>query len=220
MPESLRRLTDDNEYADAGWIEPTPSQCRALAARASSALVLLEESFQPADDVTMSRCLASIALTCAPRAGGAETESTWRARAHEYKRLLGEFPADIWQKACDAWSTTEGKVFYPTTAELHALMQRFAEERRRRIRRLKRMLELAKPKPEEEHNLRYNELSPEQRAQFDATMDDFRRGVAERRAVLDPHQPTESEQIAALRRQAEFITAPAPAAGDLDADIA
>lgn len=121
---------------------PSKADCRAAAPLLAAAIDQAEGYLGPATDPVMYRCLASLALTCKPSSG--DTEAMWRTRASEYARLLGHFPSDIWQDACDEWATTPdvGR-WYPTVAELHALMQARLVKRQRVASRLRKMAEIA-----------------------------------------------------------------------------
>lgn len=207
LPESLRRLVSDGayvggEYHETGWTEPHPSQCRALVSQIRSALADFEAVNAPAPAGIMDRCLASLALGCAPRSKDGETETTWRARAVEYKRILGEFPADIWQQACDEWMTSgESGRWYPTIAELHAIMKAKASQRERYRQRLARMRDLATAKPAEPKAgppRRYCDMSPEERAAFDARMAEFKSQLGATVAATTRAKPAEPKPLRSI----------------------
>jgi hypothetical protein len=69
----------------------------------------------------------------------------WKLRAMEYHRLLSHYPADIWRDAIDEWlqNPEQGK-WFPTIADLTALMGKRMYERKLMIDRLEKM---AKPRP-------------------------------------------------------------------------
>lgn len=145
LPASLLRAVEHGEGAD--WRPPSHQECRDLKGLLASAVAQAEGYLGGATDPVMYRCLASLALTCKPTNG--DTEAMWRTRAAEYARLLGHFPSDIWQDACDDWATTPdvGR-WYPTTAELHERMQARLVKRQRVAARLRKMAEIAdQPEP-------------------------------------------------------------------------
>lgn len=62
----------------------------------------------------------------------------WKIRGSEYVRLIGHYPADIWQEALDEW--TLGSKWFPDISEINDLMHPRLQERRRYAERLEAML--------------------------------------------------------------------------------
>lgn len=100
--------------------------------------------------------------------------------AREVALVFGQAPADLGQRAADELRAAR---FMPNPGDLLAVLQPLIDERRRALRQARahlaehqrRKAEAAKPKPEG-----YRDLSPTERAAFDAEIARVRRGGAPR----------------------------------------
>lgn len=145
LPASLARLSGEFLWAGARrWNPPSRAQCLEVAPLLPPAILAFRIALEPAEPIVIDWCLASLAVTTAPRGASSETELTWQLRSIEMRRLLGRFPGDIWQATCDRWVTTRdvGR-WYPSVEELHTPMERALDDRKARLRRLTRMAEIA-----------------------------------------------------------------------------
>ena len=134
LPGYLIAILDD-EHPDVGWRTPGEDQIKRHGVAMREALATLRRALAPAPERFIREKLATLATYKGSRAGVA---AEWKLRAAEYLRLLGHFPADIWQDALDEW--TLGNRFFPDLSELNDLMRPRLQERRRYVERLEVML--------------------------------------------------------------------------------
>lgn len=122
------------------WVAPPASAAPAHIVR--QALSDLKLHMQPALKPEVARELGRLQVLTVTRDGD---KTDWAVRAAEYNRLLGHYPADIWQDSVDEWlkNPEQGK-WFPTIADLTGLMGKRMYERRLMIDRLEKM---AKPAP-------------------------------------------------------------------------
>lgn len=113
----------------------------------------------------------------------------WRARTAEYVRLL-PYPADIWRDSCDEWATTPDRGrWYPTVAELAALMAPRLTKRRNVVARLRRMAEIAEQPVERE----WTPPTEAEKARVASIVADYYAAKATSDAALDTGTPHAAE---------------------------
>ncbi len=123
-------------------MEWTPPAGAVSVQAVRQALSDLKLHMQPALKPEVARELGRLQVLTVTRDGD---KTDWTVRAAEYNRLLGHYPADIWQDSVDEWlkNPEQGK-WFPTIADLTGLMGKRMYERRLMIDRLEKM---AKPQP-------------------------------------------------------------------------
>lgn len=137
------------ERWDNDWSPPPALWCERNRPAVREWLAEFLVAYQPAPEDFVRELLAGLAMRKAAKAGAA---GEWKWRAREYVRLLGHYPADIWQRAVDVWSLSSP--FFPDDSDLYALMRPLLAERKRDIERLEALLrprlkERPPPSPEE-----------------------------------------------------------------------
>ena len=139
MSESLLRLTSDGRHGPgdpyAVWLPPEKDWIAQNRRAISEALASLEVHLEPAEERFIGQCLGRLAMTKIMRDG---SPVEWKHRMGEYLRLLKDFPADIWQDACDELALASK--FFPDPSELNEALGKRLSERRIQISRLGRML--------------------------------------------------------------------------------
>lgn len=105
--------------------------------------------------------MGALAATTAFEAG--ERAETWEVIRKEYHRLLGHYSAHVWVDAID--THRRASPFFPSISQLEALMKPAQDRLRTAEYRLRKML--AGPTPERKTQ-RYEDLTPEQKAEVDA----------------------------------------------------
>ena len=134
LPGYLIEILDD-EHPDIGWRSPGEDRIKRHGHAMRAALAALQRALAPAPERFIREKLAALATYKGSRAG---VPAEWKLRTAEYLRLLGHYPADIWQDALDEW--TLGNRFFPDLSEINELMLPRLQERRRYVERLKAML--------------------------------------------------------------------------------
>ncbi len=138
LPGYLAAILDREAAPDIGWQAPSEAWVAQREPALRTALDALKAALAPADEGFVREKLAVLgAYKGAPAGVAAE----WKLRGHEYVRLLGHNPPDIWEDALDEW--TLGSRWFPDTSDLNAIMHPRLMERRLRVERLEAML---KPK--------------------------------------------------------------------------
>ncbi len=138
LPGYLAAILDREAAPDIGWQAPSEAWVAQHEPALRTALDALKAALAPADEGFVREKLAVLgAYKGAPAGVAAE----WKLRGHEYVRLLGHHPNDIWEDALDEW--TLGSRWFPDTSDLNAIMHPRLMERRLRVERLEAML---KPK--------------------------------------------------------------------------
>lgn len=115
---------------------PSPTWCAANGNRIRAALAWIEPRLEPIGPDRVEKALAVLASTTKHSAG--EAPVTWEVRAKEYRRLLGHYSAEVWMHAID--THRRRCAFWPTIAELEALMKPKDAELRISANRLRKML--------------------------------------------------------------------------------
>lgn len=136
MPASLERLTDDPTDHEGRPLPWSPPQIVPPVREIRDGLGTLRINLTPAVDRHIAECLARMALVMRAKDGSA---AEWKARSGEYIRILGGYPADLWNEVCD---TLIGESpFFPTPADLKTRLDAALSLRHRRIKRLEAMIE-------------------------------------------------------------------------------
>jgi hypothetical protein len=105
------------------------------------AVASLRVHLEPAPQPFIRQLLARLFVVCKAPSGASSDEA--RIRTAEMLRLLGHYPADIWQEAADDWMRSSG--WYPTVADLEAIMRPLLGERTRMLSRGEDILAARKP---------------------------------------------------------------------------
>ncbi len=135
LPGYLAAILDREAAPDIGWQAPSEAWVAQREPALRTALDALKAALAPADEGFVREKLAVLgAYKGAPAGVAAE----WKLRGHEYVRLLGHNPPDIWEDALDEW--TLGSRWFPDTSDLNAIMHPRLMERRLRVERLEAML--------------------------------------------------------------------------------
>lgn len=117
--------------------DPLPSKLEIQQALAS-----VRAHLQPASPDFVRQRVAMLRLvTRAPSTDGmteAQFDAFVRAQIGEYARLLADYPADLWSRACDALPLE--KEWFPMVADFQRVMRPEMEKRRAALSRLERML--------------------------------------------------------------------------------
>ncbi len=159
---SLRPIVKPVYLADGGYDErvvgyeltpdTTPGQARRISAE-------LQRMLEPGDPGAIATELARLkALTKARSQEGVATA---------YLDELLRYPGWAVKEACRKLSSTS--VFFPAWAEMREALEALVTPYRATSGQMKRAAPPEEPAP------RYNELTPEQRAEFDRTMKDYYR---------------------------------------------
>ncbi len=129
-------LDPDNArvWPDLGWQAPAPAFCAKHRLAIKEALASLTVHCTPAPEPFIRGLLARCAQVKFSRDG---TPAEWELRAAEYLRLLGHYPADIWQAAVDGHMLASR--FFPDISELQERMAPELTRRRLGIERLEAM---------------------------------------------------------------------------------
>ncbi len=135
---------DARVWPDLGWKAPAPEFCARHKLAIKEALASLKVHCTPAPEPFVLDLLARCAQVKFTRDG---TPAEWELRAAEYLRLLGHYPADIWQAAVDGHMLASR--FFPDISELEERMAPELNRRRVGIERLEamRVPRLAPPAP-------------------------------------------------------------------------
>lgn len=135
LPASLVSILEKETAPDIPWSPPPAVWIDRNREALQTALRALQAAMRPAPPKFIRRILAILAETKIARDG---TKAEWAVRSEEYMRLLGSYPADIWQDAADQHSL-ESK-WFPDVSELNAIMSPKMLVRRRQARKLEAML--------------------------------------------------------------------------------
>lgn len=159
------------DHGEGEWRAPGRDACRLFAPEIPAAIEHALAYCERATEPVIYRCLAGLALVCQPTNG--DTETMWQTRASEYARILGHYPSDIWQDACDEWATTPDRGrWYPTVAELAERMEPRLRKRHNVIARLRKMLDIARAEqemraePTDEEKARVTQIVADYRARM------------------------------------------------------
>lgn len=125
---------DARVWADLGWQAPKPEFCSRHKLAIKEALASLAVHCEPAPEPFVRTLLARCAQVKYSRDG---TPAEWELRAAEYLRLLGHYPADIWQTAVDGHMLASR--FFPDISELEERMAPELTRRRVGMERLEAM---------------------------------------------------------------------------------
>jgi hypothetical protein len=118
-----------------GWQVPADTWIDRHEPALRTALAALRAALTPAGEGFIREKLAVLATYKGSRAG---VPAEWELRRIEYVRLLGHYPADIWQDALDEY--TLDSRWFPDLSELNDLMHPKLAERRCRVERIEAML--------------------------------------------------------------------------------
>lgn len=157
---------------------PATSWCLANIDRIRWSQQWVAKRLEPVDPDTLDRMLAALVATTGHESG--ERADTWEVVRKEYHRLLGHYSASVWVYAID--EHRRRSKFFPTIAELEALMKSKTDELRVSDYRLRKMLE-AKPESQEPAGKRYDELTDAERAALDAKVAEVMRNLNANREV-------------------------------------
>ncbi len=124
-------------WPDLGWQAPKPEFCTRHKLAIKQALASLTVHCEPAPVPFVRDLLARCAQVKYSRDG---TPAEWEMRAAEYLRLLGHYPADIWQAAVDGHMLASR--FFPDISELE---ERMAPELTRRHIGMERLEAMQRP---------------------------------------------------------------------------
>ena len=135
LPPYLAAILDREPAPDLGWQVPADTWIDRHEPALRTALAALRAALTPAGEGFIREKLAVLATYKGSRAG---VPAEWELRRIEYVRLLGHYPADIWQDALD--EHTLGSRWFPDVSELNDLMHPKLAERCRQVERLEAML--------------------------------------------------------------------------------
>ncbi len=136
----VKAIDPDDRRASAlihPWQPPAPEFCARHKLAINEALASLTVHCERAPERFVLDLLARCAQVKFTRDG---TPAEWEMRAAEYLRLLGHYPADIWQAAVDGHMLSSR--FFPDISELE---ERMAPELSRRLLGIKRLEAMQRP---------------------------------------------------------------------------
>ena len=143
LPAALAAILDREPAPDVGWQAPSDQWIKRHEQALRTAFADLQAALRPADETFIREKLAVLATYKGSRAG---VPAEWELRRREYVRLLGHYPADIWEGALDEWML--GSRWFPDLSELNELMHPKLIERRRYVELIEAMLKALTPKIE------------------------------------------------------------------------
>ena len=152
MPTSLapsaRRLLANN----AGWNDGLPTRWeppRHLSpterAEAHNAVTALSQMLRPASDDDFERSMMRLRMHCANAPKG--DAKVLGVIMSDYRRLLGDIPADLLAGAVDAFIVLPEPPFWPSVGEFRALAEPALRERRNMLARAEKLAAGCDEKP-------------------------------------------------------------------------
>lgn len=152
LPEPLERLTGDEHrwrstvgFNPTGWTPP-PRVTDRVAAALPRAIEVFERSMTPAKPGEIQIALSRLSINCRIED---MSEQAWKLRFEDCIEDLSDVPSDILHDAMAKWRKTEK--FWPMMSELRAIIDPMIAKRRRQIKRLKVLKNVAEnPAPGDE----------------------------------------------------------------------
>lgn len=152
LPGPLASVTGDDHrwrstigFNPTGWTPP-PRVSDRMAAALPKAIEVFERSMTPAPYAEIHLALSKLSVSCRIED---MSEKAWELRLDTCIEDLGDVPSDILHDALAKWRQTEK--FWPMTSELRAIIDPMIAERRRRLKRLKVLKNVAdNPSPSDD----------------------------------------------------------------------